>query len=176
MIRPGNQPEVYSPKLRISFLSVLLLLSILLDFLQSRFLPLYLNLDWTLIFVFYAGWSANAVRGAVTGTVFGITQDFLLGVMLGVNGAIKTVIGYLASYLSSILNPDLEGLMRFCLLGVVSFLNNLILYKSHLLLAGYQIETPVLSILAGAVLTGIAGDLVFRLLDRMRSSPKQFMS
>jgi len=37
VIRPGNQPVVYSPKLRISFLLVLLLLSILLDMLGFEF-------------------------------------------------------------------------------------------------------------------------------------------
>jgi len=50
-----SNKNLHNPYLRIPFLGILLLLSILLDFIQTRFLPIYLNLDWTLIFVFYIG-------------------------------------------------------------------------------------------------------------------------
>jgi rod shape-determining protein MreD len=171
----GRQDSILNPNLRIPFLGILLLLSILLDFLQCRFLPLYLNLDWTLIFVFYIGWSTNSIKGGFAGTVFGIAQDFLLGVMLGLNGAIKTIIGYSASYLSTILNPDLAGIMRFVLIAVISLLNNLILHKSQHILSNSSGEIPILMLLASSLLTGIAGDLLFRLLNRLKSDPKQFI-
>ena len=169
-----SNKNLHNPYLRIPFLGILLLLSILLDFIQTRFLPIYLNLDWTLIFVFYIGWSTTPIRGAVSGTIFGIVQDFMLAVLLGINGAIKTVIGYLASYLSTILNPDLEGLMRFILIAGISFLNNLVLYESQHLLTNSSGEIPLLMLLSGSILTGIAGDLIFRLLNRLQASPKEF--
>lgn len=175
MIKPDRIDSIYSPYLRVPFLGVLLLLSLLLDFLQSRFLPLYLNLDWTLIFVFYIGWSTNSIKGSISGTIFGIAQDFLLGVMLGLNGAIKTVIGYLASYLSTILNPDLEGLMRFILIALISLLNNILVYQSHHLLSSIPAEIPFFTLLSGSLLTGIVGDLLFRLLDRLHSGSGQFV-
>lgn len=171
-VNPGSN-NLFS---RISILAVLLVLSLVLDFLQSRFLPIYLNLDWTLIFVFYIGWSTNPIKGSIAGTVFGIAQDFLLGVMLGLNGVIKTVIGYFSSYLSTILNPDLAGLMRFLLIALISFFNNLLLYRFQQVLTDVYGEVPVLTVLSGAILTGIAGDLLFRLLDRLQSNPKQFFS
>ena len=176
MIKPDRIDITYSPYLRVPFLGVLLLLSLLLDFLQSRFLPLYLNLDWTLIFVFYIGWSTNSIKGGVSGTIFGIAQDFLLGVMMGLNGAIKTIIGFSASYLSTILNPDLEGLMRFFLIAIISLINNLLVYQSHHLLSNSPgADMPFLTLLGGALLTGIAGDLLFRLLNRLQSGPRQFV-
>jgi rod shape-determining protein MreD len=175
VIKPDRIDSLYSPYLRVPFLGVLLLLSLLLDFLQSRFLPLYLNLDWTLIFVFYIGWSTNSIKGSISGTIFGITQDFLLGMMIGLNGAIKTIIGYAASYLSTILNPELEGMMRFFLIAIISFINNLLVYQSHNLLSNGPGDMPFLTILAGSLLTGIAGDLFFRILDRLQSGPKKFV-
>ncbi|MCK5795256.1 MAG: hypothetical protein KAH12_11155, partial [Anaerolineales bacterium] len=130
---------------------------------------------WTLVFVFYIGWSTNPIKGGFAGTVFGIAQDFLLGVMLGLNGAIKTIIGYSASYLSTILNPDLAGIIRFVLIAVISLLNNLILHKSQHILSNNSGEIPILMLLASSLLTGIAGDLLFRLLNRLKSNPKQFI-
>ncbi len=175
MNRPDRNESVYNPNLRVPFLGILLLLSILLDLLQSRFLPLYLNLDWTLIFVFYIGWSTNSVKGSLAGTVFGIAQDFLLGVMLGLNGAIKTVIGYSSSYLSTILNPELEGILRFVLIALISMLNNFLVYESHYILSNVSGDMPILSLLSGSLLTGVAGDLLFRLLNRLQAGPKQFV-
>ena len=175
MNRPDRNESIYSPSLKVPFLGILLLLSILLDLLQSRFLPLYLNLDWTLIFVFYIGWSTNFIKGSLAGTVFGIAQDFLLGVMLGLNGAIKTVVGYSSSYLSTILNPELEGILRFVLIALISMLNNLLVYKSHYILSNVSGEMPILSLLSGSLLTGVAGDLLFRLLNRLQAGPKQFV-
>ena len=175
MNRPDRNESVYNPNLRVPFLGILLLLSILLDLLQSRFLPLYLNLDWTLIFVFYIGWSTNSVKGSLAGTVFGIAQDFLLGVMLGLNGAIKTVIGYSSSYLSTILNPELEGILRCVLIALMSMLNNFLVYESHYILSNVSGDMPILSLLSGSLLTGVAGDLLFRLLNRLQAGPKQFV-
>ena len=175
MNRPDRIESIYSPYLKVPFLGTLLLLSILLDLLQSRFLPLFLNLDWTLIFVFYIGWSTNSIKGSLAGTVFGITQDFLLGVMLGLNGAIKTIVGYSSSYLSTILNPELEGILRFVLIALISMLNNLLVYKSHYILSNVSGEMPILSLLSGSLLTGVAGDLLFRLLNRLKAGPKQFV-
>ena len=175
MNRPDRNESVYNPNLRVPFLGILLLLSILLDLLQSRFLPLYLNLDWTLIFVFYIGWSTNSIKGSLAGTVFGIAQDFLLGVMLGLNGAIKTVIGYSSSYLSTILNPELEGILRFVLIALISMLNNFLVYESHYILSNVSGDMPILSLLSGSLLTGVAGDLLFRLLNRLQAGPKQFV-
>ncbi len=175
MNTPDRKDSIYNPNFRIPFLSILLLLSILLDFLQSRFLPLYLNLDWALIFVFYIGWSTNPIKGGIAGTVFGIVQDFLLGVMLGLNGGIKTIIGGVSSYLSTILNPDLAGIMRFVLIALISLLNNLLLHKSQHILSDTQGEIPILTLLISSLLTGIAGDLLFRLLGRLQSDPKQYI-
>jgi len=162
--------------MRIPYLGILLVLTMVLDFLQSRLLPLYLNIDWTLVFVFYIGWSSNPVKGSLAGTVFGIAQDFLLGVMLGLNGVFKTLIGYFSSYLGTILNPDLEGLLRFVLIAFISFVNNLTLYWFQHVLTNTRGAVPLWTVLSGAVLTGIAGDLLFRLLDRLQSRPKQFFS
>lgn len=175
MNRPDRNESTYSPYLRVPFLGILLLLSMLLDLLQSRFLPVYFNLDWTLIFVFYIGWSTNSIKGSMAGTVFGIAQDFLLGVMLGLNGAIKTVIGYSASYLSTILNPELEGILRFVLIALISMLNNLLVYKSHYIMSNVSGDIPILTLLSGSLLTGIAGDLLFRLMNRLQAGPKQFI-
>ena len=171
----SSNNRIYRSRLKISFVAVIYLLSILFDFLQSRYLPLYLNLDWTLIFVFYIGWSTDAVKGAATGTVFGITQDFLLGTLLGINGGVKTLIGYSASYLSNVLNPDLEGILRFCLVAGVTFINNLLVFKSQYMLSGFAGEFPVLTLLASSLITGIAADLLFRILDRIHTSPKKFL-
>lgn len=170
----ASNTRIYRTKLRISFLAIIYMLAILLDFVQSRYLPLYLNLDWTLIFVFYIGWSTDAVRGAATGTVFGLTQDFLLGTLLGINGGIKTIIGYSASSLSTVLNPDLEGIMRFLLVAGITLVNNILIFKSQYMLSGFEGDIPLFNLLTGSLLTGIAADLLFRILDRIHSSPKQF--
>ena len=91
------------------------------------------------------------------------------------NGGIKTIIGGGSSYLSTILNPDLAGIMRFVLIALISLLNNLLLHKSRHILSETNGEIPILPLLISSLLTGIAGDLLFRLLGRLQSDPKQYI-
>lgn len=175
MINSFTKNEFYHPCYRATFIAVLLGISILFDFLQTRLLSIYLHIDWPLIFVFYIGWSTNPLRGAVSGTIFGLVQDILLGVLWGINGTIKTLIGYFSAYLGNLLNPDLGGWVRMFLVSLISFINNYLLFESHHILFNPPGRTPFLVILSGALLTGIIGEFIFRLLDRIHSVPKQYI-
>lgn len=144
-----------------------------LQFVFANYWPPALYVDFSLILVLYIGWYSSPFRGALWGMAFGLIQDWILGGLWGLNGLSKTVLGFSAHYLS--MWVMLEGVVaRLVLITLLSLLDSGIVYGMlHLL--GQPLGQGVWTYaLIKALVTGVAGGLIFRLYDRVKFPPKDF--
>lgn len=167
---PSDETRRSIPKTEIL---VFLIVGLTLELIQGTLLPSFLRSQVVLVFVLYVGWHSLPLGGAMTGTIFGILEDYLFGVPVGLNGLSKTVLGFTASYMSRWSAPDL-GALRALLIMVLALLDRTIVLGVLFLLE--QEVTPVSlpgTLMAGAI-TGILGEVFFRLYDKIKFPPKDF--
>jgi rod shape-determining protein MreD len=166
--RPGSQKGI--PREEIAGL---LLLSAVVEVIQGRLLPPYLHSHLFLVVVLYVGWYSAPAKSAFCGTVFGIAEDYLVGIYLGMNGLSKTLFGFGATYFSRWMAAE-AGPARAVLIAVMTALDRwLVLGLLFLLGQGWR-SVPLVNILGSALLTGVVGEVFFRLYDKIRFPPKDF--
>jgi cell shape-determining protein MreD len=102
-----------------------------------------------------------------------MVQDYLVGVPVGLNGLSKTIIAFGASYLNRWASADL-GSLRILVIALLAIMDRAIIMAS-LFLLGLQVSPlrPA-DVLSSAVLTGVVGEVFFRLYDKIRFPPKDF--
>jgi len=172
-VKPTITTDAHHRRIPVSELGVFLLVGLGLEVIQGTLLPAFLRAHVLLVFVLYVGWRSTPLRGALVGTFFGLLQDYLLGIPLGLNGLSKTLLGFGAGYLSRWTAPDL-GAMRAVLIFGSALLDRGIILGT-LLLLGQRISPPPAAELAtAALLTGVLGEVFFRLYDNIRFPPKDF--
>jgi rod shape-determining protein MreD len=141
--------------------------------LLARYLPTALFVDLSLIFTLYIGWRSTPARGAVCGSILGILQDAVYRTVIGFNGLSKTVLGFSASYLSQWVS--LEGsAFRIAALVILAMLDNWLVGGLQALIGEPAQEGFWAQAVARSLLTGVAGELVFRFYDRFKMPPKDF--
>ena len=142
------------------------------DLVIAQILKGALYLDLPLIFTLYVGFYSPPLKAGVCGTAFGLLQDALpSGLYLGLNGLLKTLLGFGIATVSRWVAWDRIATC-FTIVGLASLLDRL---TAQLLLGmggqpfyqGFWFDW-----IAGGVLTGVVGGLLFRLLDRIRTQPQ----
>jgi rod shape-determining protein MreD len=152
---------------------VLFLLCSLLEVLEAKILPPALHVHFLFIAVLYLAWYTTQLKGAVAGSLLGLVEDYLFGFYLGLNGLSKTLIGFFMPYLSRWTSAEL-GSMRLVLIVAIALLDRGIVYGMLYLLTQRGPETSISAILSSAFVTGLAGEVCFRLYDRFRFPPSNF--
>ena len=153
--------------------AILFLLCSLIEVLEGKILPPALHVHCLFIAVLYLAWYATPLKGAVAGSLLGLVEDYLFGFYLGLNGLSKTLIGFFIPYLSRWTSADL-GAMRPLLITGIALLDRGIVYGILYLLTQRVPETSIAAILSSAIVTGLAGDALFRLYDKFRFPPSNF--
>lgn len=144
-----------------------------LEIVQGTLLPAFLRAEFILVLVLYVAWHSSPLKAAVVGTLFGILQDYFLGVHLGLNGLSKTLLAFSAVYVSRWSAPEL-GFVRGIMLGIMTLANRYIILGTLLVLGqkispGYFVE-----VFSSGAITGIVGEVFFRLYDKIKFPPKDF--
>lgn len=152
---------------------VLFLLAGLGEVVEGKILPPALHIHFLFIVVLYLAWYSIPLKGAFAGTVIGLAEDYLFGFYLGLNGLSKALIGFFVPYLSRWTSAEL-GFMRWFLIVGISLLDRGIVYGMLYLLTQREPETSFSAILMSAFVTGLAGELFFRMYDRFRFPPSNF--
>lgn len=152
---------------------MLFLLCSLLEVLEAKILPSALHVHCLFIAVLYLAWYTTPLKGAVAGSLLGLVEDYLFGLYLGLNGLSKTLIGFFMPYLSRRTSAEL-GSMRLLLIGVIALFDRGIVFGMLYLLTQRGPETSISAILSSAFVTGLAGEVCFRLYDRFRFPPSNF--
>lgn len=152
---------------------VFLLVGVGIELVQGAVLPGFLRFQAILVFVLYSGWHSDPVRGAVVGTGFGLFEDYIFGLPLGMNGLSKCLLGFTASYLSRWSAPDI-GLLRGAMVAALAVLDRLIVLGMMWLLGQQTSPVTFPVLLSAAAVSGILGEVFFRLYDKIRFPPKDF--
>ncbi len=152
---------------------VLFLLCSLVEVLEGEVLPPALHVHCLFIAVFYLAWYTTPLKGALAGSLLGLVEDYLFGFYLGLNGLSKTLIGFLVPYLSRWTSAELGSLILLLIAGI-ALLDRGIVYGMLYLLTQRGPETSILAILSSAFVTGLAGEVFFRLYDEFRFPPSNF--
>jgi rod shape-determining protein MreD len=162
-------------KTQVPFAGAVLLffLCSLFEVLEAKVLPTALHVHFLFIAVLYVAWYTTPLRGAAAGSLLGLVEDYLFGFYLGLNGLSKTLIGFFIPYLSRWTSAEL-GPMRMLLISGISLLDRGIVYGMLYLLTQRGPETSIAAILSSAFVTGLAGEVCFRLYDKFRFPPSNF--
>ena len=150
-----------------------LLVGLFIELVQGTIVPAFLHADVLLVLVIYVAAHSDPLKGDAVGTLFGMVQDYLVGVPVGLNGLSKTIIAFGASYLNRWASADL-GSLRILFIALLAIMDRAIILAT-LFLLGLQVSPlrPA-EILSSAVLTGVVGEVFFRLYDKIRFPPKDF--
>jgi rod shape-determining protein MreD len=136
------------------------------------YLPLYLPLlgylELPLLVTIYLAVSRRSpAAGALVGTAIGLIQDALSHLPIGILGMTKTLVGYASASIGVRLEAG-NVVVRF-LLGTVLFLGHQLLYG---VFRRSLLDTPfgfdVLPMVAAAPVNGLAGVVLFHLLDKLK--------
>ena len=150
-----------------------LIVGLFIEFIQGFVVPSFLHADVLLVLVVYVASHSDPLKGALVGTLFGMVQDFLLGVPVGLNGLGKSLIAFGASYLNRWASADL-GTLRILIIALLAILDRGIVLATLFILGLEVAPVRPLDILSAAALTGIVGEVFFRLYDKIRFPPKDF--
>jgi rod shape-determining protein MreD len=172
-LKPTIATDAHHRRIPFPEIGVFLLIGLGVEVIQGSLLPPYLRAHVLLVFVLYVGWRSTPLRAAFVGTVFGLLQDYLFGIPLGLNGLSKTLLGFVAGYLSRWTTPEL-GVARVVLLVGLALMDRSIILGTLLLLGQRIPSPPALELTAAAALTGLLGEVFFRLYDKIRFPPKDF--
>ena len=146
------------------FLATSAMLAIIAQMIAGNSFFLFDFLDIPLILIGYWALYRNRVQALFVGSLTGILLDAVLGWPLGFNGFGKTLAAFVIGQTSKHFNIE-EGWMRFTLLAGASFVSSLSVFL--LLLLAERSASPVFleASLAQAVITALAGVLVFAAHD-----------
>jgi rod shape-determining protein MreD len=144
-------------------ITVALIIAIVLQWTLRNVAEPFAYIDFPLIVVVYAALQRSSMRSIFYGTVAGILIDALSGGLLGANGFSKTLIAYIVSEIVRRVYLD-NLLLQIPVIAGACFLDNLIYYGVHRLLA-QEPAAPVLTTVAYSVIgTTIAGTIVYLIL------------
>jgi rod shape-determining protein MreD len=146
------------------FLAISSMLAIVAQMIAGNNFFLFNFLDIPLIFITYWALYRSRVQALFVGSLTGILLDAVLGWPLGVNGFGKTLAAFLIGQTSKHFNVE-EGWMRFALLAGASFVGSLGVFLLFLLLERSASPVFLEASLAQAVITALAGSLVFAARD-----------
>ena len=150
-----------------------LLVGLSIELIQGMVVPDFLHADILLVLVIYVAAHGDPLKGAFVGTLFGMVQDYLVGVPVGLNGLTKAVIAFGASYLNRWTSTDL-GSMRIVFIALLALVDRALILSILFLLGLHVSPLRPVDAVSSAILTGIVGEVFFRLYDKIRFPPKDF--
>jgi hypothetical protein len=100
-------------------------------------------------------------------------EDYIFGLPLGLNGMSKCVFGFSAAYMSRWSAPDL-GLLRGAMLSGVAVADRILVLALMILLGQQTSPVDPPALLSSALVSGVLGEVIFRLYDKIRFPPKDF--
>ena len=144
-------------------ITIALIIAVALQWTLRNVAEPFAFIDFPLIVVVYAALQRQAFRGILMGTIAGIAVDALSGGLLGANGFAKTLLAYIVSEIVRRVYLD-NLLLQIPVIAGACFLDNLIYYGVHRLLA-QEPAAPVMTTVAYSVIgTTIAGTIVYLIL------------
>ena len=135
-------------------------------------LPLYfrsisvLNLPLLLV-IYFALARRSALAGIFSGAVIGLAQDSLSRDPIGLYAITATVTGFLASVVSSRMEVENSGL-RFIVISILYYIQFFVVYALDVGLLGQGMELSPGATAAAALVNGLTGVVLFKVLDRFR--------
>ena len=130
-------------------------------------------IDISLILVLYIGSRSLPVKGGLAGLLFGMMHDGMFGFFLGIHGMSRTLLGFSASHLSQRVAVEGPPSRPFAI-ALMSVVDSLVVWMLLTLLglpvvAGFWLQAGI-----RAIVTGIVGEVAFRVYDKLRFPPKDF--
>lgn len=164
---PPRKAEVY--RFHVATLILVPLIAIVLQ----AYVPLYFHsfskLDLPLLVVIYFALARrSAAAGILGGALIGVAQDSLARDPIGLYAVSGTIVGFVAFLVSSRMEVESPG-VRFLLVFVLYYLHFFSLYSLSIALLGESMEISVGTTVAPSLVNGVAGMLVFNVLDRFRT-------
>lgn len=144
-------------------ITVALIIAILLQWTLRNVAEPFAYIDFPLIIVVYAALQRNSMKAILFGTIAGIATDALSGGLLGANGFSKTLIAYIVSEIVRRVYLD-NLLLQIPVIAGACFLDNLIYYGVHRLLAQEPSAPLVTTIAYSLIGTTIAGTIIYLIL------------
>jgi rod shape-determining protein MreD len=146
------------------FLAISSMLAIVAQMIAGNNFFLFNFLDIPLILIAYWALYRSRIQALFVGSLTGVLLDAVLGWPLGFNGFGKTLTAFLIGQTSKHFNVE-EGWMRFALMAGASFVSSLSVFFLFLLLGRSASPVFLEASLAQAVITALAGVLVFAAHD-----------
>ena len=121
-------------------------------------------IDFVILAVVYVGLQRGPEFGLLTGAIGGLLQDMLSGGILGMGGFVKTIVGFCAGVAGTQL--IVAGVVpRIVILLAGTAFSNAGYVGLSLLFNNRTLEFPYDQVLQHTLTTGLAGFLIFWLLD-----------
>lgn len=132
--------------------------------LAGPFLQYGVFIDFVILVVIYGGLKQGPEFGLLTGAIGGLGQDMLSGGILGMGGLVKTLVGFCAGLVGTQLIVT-GVLSRIVILLVGAAFSNAGYVGLSSLFNNRVLGFPYSQVLQHTLTTGLAGFLVFWLLD-----------
>ncbi len=146
------------------FLTISSVLTITAQMVAGSNFFLFDFLDFSLILIAYWALYRNRTQALFVGSLTGVLLDAVIGWPLGYNGFGKTLAAYVIGQMAKHFNAE-EGWIRFMLLAVSSCASSLSMFVLFALLQRGASPVFLGASLAQALLTSLAGVLVFAVHD-----------
>ncbi|MFB3776983.1 MAG: rod shape-determining protein MreD [Bryobacteraceae bacterium] len=144
------------------------LAAILFQVYAPLYAPLLHHLELPLLVAIYLALSRRSLSaGAVTGALIGLIQDALSHLPIGILGMVKTLVGYGAASVGVRLEAS-HVAVRFGLCTVLFLVHQLLYATLRRVLLGTPTGLGIPQMLLAAPANGLAGILLFQLLDKLR--------
>jgi len=129
--------------------------------------------DFVLVAVVAVGLLHGRVAGVLAGTIAGLLQDALGGGMIGLSGLGKSVAGYLAGIAGTQFIVT-QWLSRGLVFLGASLVNAACFLGLSMLLGLRRYDNPLLGVAAQAVVNGVAGVLLFAVIEFMPNARQRW--
>ncbi len=146
------------------FLAISSVLTIAAQLVAGSNFFLFNFLDFSLILIAYWAIYRNRAQALFVGSLTGVLLDAVIGWPLGYNGFGKTLAAYVIGQAAKHFNVE-EGWIRFALLAVSSCASSLSMFVLFALLQHGASPVFLGASLAQALITALAGVLVFAVHD-----------
>ncbi len=146
------------------FLAISSVLTIAAQMIAGSNFFLFNFLDFSLILIAYWALYRNRIQALFVGSLTGVLLDAVIGWPLGYNGFGKTLAAYVIGQAAKHFNIE-EGWIRFTLLAVSSCMSSLSMFVLFALLQRGASPVFLGASLAQALITALAGVLVFAAHD-----------
>ncbi len=146
------------------FLAISSVLTIAAQMIAGSNFFLFNFLDFSLILIAYWALYRNRIQALFVGSLTGVLLDAVIGWPLGYNGFGKTLAAYVIGQAAKHFNIE-EGWIRFTLLAVSSSMSSLSMFVLFALLQRGASPVFLGASLAQALITALAGVLVFAAHD-----------